>query len=288
LGNSANDGAPRIAVVTGIYDRMQDVLAKTGLGTVNESGRLVLGSESFDLFDGDDSLGEEYREFSELFQTDPTTGNARINNYDIVFINCGATEFSFVEVGPTYYADPEDNNVKTALFTYVTSGGRLYATDWAYDYIEQTFPEYIDFYGSESTVDRFEPELANAAEEGIEIDSNNATVLVDDLSSFLNNSSCGEGTTCLNNDGTLHVEGFLPAWAIIEGAHAESTGVTIYTEGFAPASVDYLDEESETRPLMVSIDIGEGKVFFSSYHTENLISTQLLPQERALQFLVFE
>lgn len=284
LGGSLDAGAANIAVVTGLFDSMEDVLAKTGLGSVNSIGKLILGSESFDLYDGDDSLESDYPDFSELFEIDSFTGNPRIYNYDIVFINCGASEYAFGD--STYAVDPEDSDVQSIIFDYVSSGGRLYATDWAYDYIEQTFPEYIDFFGSESITDPFEPEFANEAQEGISIDSENATVLDDNLRNYLSNVACDDSDTCLNSDGTLHVEGFLGAWAVMEGAHSNNAAVTFYTEGPAPTYLD--DAEDTVRPLMVSIDIGEGKVFFSSYHTENLFSTGLLPQERALQFLVFE
>ncbi len=286
LGGNLDAGAANIAVVTGQFDRMQDVLAKTGLGSVDFLGQLVLGTEVFDLYDGDDTLDSDYREFTELFAIDPATGNPRINNYDIVFINCGADEYGFSE--DTYSVDPEDADVKTAIYNYVNSGGRLYATDWAYDYIEQTFPEYIDFYGSESITDPFEPEFTNAAEEGVSIDSEDATILDDNLRTYLGNVECDGESTCLNSDGTLHVEGFLAAWAVMDGVHSMNSDVTIYTEGPAPTYQDDVDADPIDRPLMVSLNIGEGKVFFSSYHTENIMSTELLPQERALQFLVFE
>lgn len=286
LGGNIDAGAANIAVVTGQFDSMEDVLAKSGLGSVDFFGNLVLGSEAFDLYDGDDTLDSDYREFSELFEIDPSTGNPRINNYDIVFINCGANDYGFSD--ETFSVDPEDSEVQNIIFNYVNSGGRLYATDWAYDYIEQTFPEYIDFYGSESITDPFEPEYAHDAQEGISIDSESATILNDDLRTYLSNAECEDESTCLNSDGTLHVEGFLGAWAVMEGVHSMNSNVTIYTEGPAPTFSDDPEADPPIRPLMVSLSIGEGKVFFSSYHTESNFSTALLPQERALQFLVFE
>ena len=60
LGNllvpTGTPAATRMAVVTGYFDSVQDVLAKLGFGTVSPSGQLVAGSEQFDLFDGNDTL----------------------------------------------------------------------------------------------------------------------------------------------------------------------------------------------------------------------------------------
>lgn len=48
------------------------------------------------------------------------------------------------------------------------------------------------------------------------------------------------------------------------------------------------DGETFTKPLTASFAFGAGYVFFSSYHSEDRNSTGLLPQERVLQYLIFE
>ena len=44
------------------------------------------------------------------------------------------------------------------------------------------------------------------------------------------------------------------------------------------------------RPLTISFDLGAGRVTYTSYHTEPSFdgSAGFLPQERILQFIVFE
>jgi len=79
-----------MAVVTGDYDRMEDILAKLGFGSLNSWGQLELGTETFDLYDGNYSLpNASYRDFPDIFNDNDGDSKPDIYNYDIVFINCG-------------------------------------------------------------------------------------------------------------------------------------------------------------------------------------------------------
>src|SRR4030095_17030271 len=64
----------------------------------------------------------------------------RLSQYNLVFINCSMTSLKD-------YAHP--TLVKQNLYQYVQEGGRLYVTDWAYNYMEQApgFALYIFFEG---------------------------------------------------------------------------------------------------------------------------------------------
>lgn len=264
----------KMAVVTGFFDRMQDVLAKTGFGTVNTTagqvGELVLGTEQFDLYDGDNSLDASYPEIDALFADNG--GQAKIFDYDIVFINCDASEFNL-------------DLYKDTIRDYVEQGGRIYATDWAYDFVEQSFPEFIDFYGDD-TMAEGEAESPGLAEEGGTSEVLSASILSQPLIDFLQNVVCTDGD-CLNPDGqTIHVEDFLDGWAVMEGIHTNASA-NVWIEGDV-YTIDENEANSKARPLTVSFDAGQGRVIYSSYHTAHSGSTGLLPQERVLQFLVFE
>ncbi len=286
LSNELAEGGANIAVVTGLYDSIENVLAKSGLGGFDSTGALVLGTETFDLYDGDNSLTENYPGFAELLEKDSATGNANIFNYDIVFINCGAREFS----DSFYGLAPEAPRTKEILRDYVELGGRLYVTDLAYDFVEQTFPEFIDFYSPHGEDADHDPHIAeplNDAEQGeSDIVVEEADILNIVLQDYLMNVGCGDDNdeACLNENETMHVEGFLFGWAVMNGAHEGAEGVTFYTQG----EVDTFTETDVVKPLMVSFDVGAGRVFYSSYHTEDINSSGLLPQERTLQFLIFE
>jgi hypothetical protein len=286
---------PQIAVVTGVFDRMQDILAKTGLGDVDSNGQLVLGSEEFDIYDGDDgvTLGSQagdYPDFARLFDDDDEDDEENIYAYDIVFINCGVEQL-VVDGSVTIRNEPSalDFGVLGTLRGWVNDGGVLYCTDLAYDFVEQPFPEFIDFFGSNATA-ASDRETPGAAEAGFGRNpgetpavSTNATVLDSLLAGFLDAVTCRTGA-CRNTNGTVFITGFAPSWAVMNGPHS---GVPLKTWVQGPVAV--IDSATSVRPLTASFAHGHGTVHFSSYHTEeDNPSTGFTPQERILQFLVFE
>jgi len=294
---SAN--STKLAVVTGAFDRMEDVLAKLGFGTLDGSGSLQRGSETFDLFDGDQTLPFSYLRFSTLFEDGNGDGEPDLNNYDIVFLNCGADE-SFVLSEPVAgavgsrvahgHTRAESSAAamgqaeRDMLRDYVEQGGALYVTDLMYDYVEQVFPEFIDFYRS-NHVPTDQPEVAYVAEVGREGITTDASILDSDLRDWLAGVDCG-GASCLNSDGSVHIEGFLPGWALMRGPHPASP-VKFWAEGDV-SWIDLTQPSTGVMPLTATFEVGAGKVIFSSYHTEEEPTPQWTPQERILQYLVFQ
>lgn len=288
MPSSGSEVNANMAVVKGSYDRMQDILAKAGFGQIETSqssgnyGQLVPGTEQFDLFDSP----------SPLFTDNDGDGQKDIFNYDIVFINCGASQ------GPLYKAKTTGRSHvhakssgsatilsaedRAAIQDYVQQGGVLYTTDWAYDYIEQSFPSYVDYIGAPNTA-ADQPEPLDNAEQGtggIEVD---ATILQSQMEAWLSNVDCNGGQNCLNSDNTIHVTDFLSSWVVMEQPHSGAT-VTQWIE----ADVSWYSG-SGVRPLTVSFQAGDGEVFYSSYHTvESSFTPNWRPQERILQYLVFE
>ncbi len=280
LPSNPDQGAPRMAVVTGSYDRMEDILAKLGFGSLNPWGQLELGTETFDLYDGNYSLPDaEYRDFPEIFNDNDGDSKPDIYNYDIVFINCGNSYEYLLN-------DPDKVNI---LRDYVFSGGKLYVTDWSYDFVEQVFPEYIDFWGSDLTPET-DPENMQEAQVGDGGISTNAEVLDSTLRDWLKVVSCvdslGNPVDCIDPaTERVHIEGFLSQWAVMNGAHASKAGdVKFWVRG----NVSWYGG-SGVKPLTVTFKHGAGKVLYTSYHTEAsyLSGAGLLPQERILQYLVF-
>ncbi|MBU1023792.1 hypothetical protein KKB99_05880 [bacterium] len=250
----------KMLVVTGNYDNIEVVLAKLGLADVSEYGDLVYGTEKFTLIDGNSSLDDTtYQNFMDFF-ADP----ANYADYRTIFFNCGND----------YESDFFDNaDMVNGLRTWVQSGGRLYCTDWSYDFIEQLFPEFIDFYeGADGLTTT--PEEHGLAEQGDSFDQTNATILNANLLAWL------QAIGATNADDTVTIEGWLSGWAAID-----TIGTS--TAGWVEAPVWVMGTES-TRITTVTFESGTGIVFYSSYHTEELLSTEILPQERILQYFVFE
>ena len=261
------DNPEKLAVVTGGSDSMETVLTRAGFAP--------------DIFDGtslDDtypsflSLDDIYPSFLSLFEDGDASGSPDIYDYDIVFINCGNV-FEFQVL---------NDAAKVAILkNYVAIGGRLYVTDQAYNFVEQVFPEYIDFYGSDDTPAHL-PEAMYAALRGIGGVTYNATI-DNMLGNWLELQNCYNGASCLNADGTIHIEGFLPAWAMINGVHPNT-----------PEPVDVLVSvplaSGESMPLTVTFGHGLGRVLYTSYHTVSGSSyVNLTPQEHLLlQLITFD
>ena len=328
--SDAASGAARIAVVTGSYDRIQDLLAKMGMGELGEGtapfnapqssalaaasrhvhgphspthhqatsshalpqtlnamasgdpeacfelqdpqafcdcmeealgfpfcgdvppgGGLILGTETFDLYDGDNSLfGQDYPSVSALFEMHE--GQPRIFSYDIVYVNCGA-----IAPGP---------NEQTILAQYVAEGGVLYATDLASDWVAAIPGKVEPVQGT-----------------GLDMTGNTlpATVVDAPLASWLANVNCIDGA-CVDDTG-IDLIGFASGWHLLtpEG----DSNPTILTR----ADVSQAGFPGETdAALTFLLSHGEGQIIYSSYHTaEGTALDGYLPQERILEYLFF-
>jgi hypothetical protein len=264
----------RVAVVTGSHDRWQDVLASVGYGALDAQGRLQLGSEGFDLFDGDSSLPSTYPSFDALFDDADGDGRADVERYALVFINSGASES---RLGQSSRLD--------ALRRYVQAGGRLVVSDKAYDFIEQAFPRLIDFEGDDRR-DAEDAERMNAAQVGRDRFSTTAQ-LDGALGDWLAARPCAGGS-CLNGTGTALLDSFDDDWAVMSGPHA---GQAAAARVWARGPVSFRGQSTPVdRPLLVSFDVGAGRVSFSACRAPSGAGQLAAPLAvlRLLQFLVHE
>jgi len=109
---------PNIAVVSGEYDHIEDIISGMGLEYTLYNGQMG-STEYLNLLLNPDLMAE----------------------YDIIFFNCGmGTEWGSVE----YY-----DAVRANLRSFVLNGGSIYNSDWAYYMVEATFADKIDFYGDD-------------------------------------------------------------------------------------------------------------------------------------------
>jgi len=284
---SCNFDIARMAVVTGTYDEIENVLAKLGFGEVDEYGFLdMLQPFDFTLIDGNDSLGEDYEDFDDFI-----SDIENLNDYDIIFINCGNSNEDRL-------SDPD---VVARLQQYVEEGGKLYVTDWSYDFLENPFPSFLNFL--EGGEDPDTAEIHNDAQDGTGGITVDADVNNDVMASWLDGVTVNEGTIeedcygldddainahvgARNDDGTVTIGDFLGAWAVIEGIHdgfAESTNLWI------SGDISHSGGDLSGVPLTATKDVEEGRILYSSYHTAHSCTTPgFWPQERILQYLVFE
>jgi len=236
-----------VAVIVGDYDDFQ----------------LVLGNMGFANYELVDGLNE-----SEL-----TTFLLDIDamlEYDMIFFNGGHIEEEVI-----YEADGEDSpdegdtasssvevdstQIMENIKTYVSEGGTVYASDWAYDVVEIGWPDAIDFVGEDT-----DPDAAQLGE-------------YDDLSADVADQTLAEWL----DSQTMEIEYDLPVWPPIE----EVSGyVTTHLTG----DVSYREGQDTTEltdvPLLVSFSSGNGRVVFSTFRVaKNGTSDMML----ALQYMMY-
>lgn len=255
------DQLPSIAVVTGNWDHIEDVLYNIGLVDP------VTQEPLFDIIDGNDIMdrnpnhghhhaGETANRtnpflvpnvdfgFSDFIQNPDL-----LDNYDIIFLNCGLNE--------------SKTDFSNNLTDYISNGGLMYATDWAFKYLNDITDDgaqYMSFYdpyksgNSVSTEAQIlNPDLIDWISENFDIDIPNATVTIDE---------------------------FLSGWQVVDTYDPETVLPWLY------GPVEY-DNISEDKHLAYTFLHGDGGVLYSSFHTENN-TTDATTVERLMQYMVFE
>ena len=130
---------PRIALVPGAWDRLEDVIGKMGIGEVNTDGAFQGDSAptQLELYSGD---GGRYVPFPPQSPFDPPyqykgtvadlfSDVEKLSQYHIIFIPCGGdTEYTG---DADEYGLLQDPAVRDRIAEYVRRGGKLYITDWS-------------------------------------------------------------------------------------------------------------------------------------------------------------
>lgn len=227
--------AMNIAVIVGAYDDMELMLDN-------------MGFLNYTIIDGTDE--DELRSFL----LDP----ANLEPYDVLFFNGG-----FVEEGVIYNtSDPTDLTPYTVhgiLEEYVWEGGSVVASDWAYDVVEQVWPDAIDFLGDDN--------IPNAAQLG-DYGTVEAAVTDSSVVDFI-------------GQDRLTIEYDLPVWPPMlstqDYVSVHLRGNVTYREGQTTSSL-------ESAPLLVSFSGGHGRVAFSTFR---LAANQSPAMQATFQYIMY-
>lgn len=266
MDKANGDDVPKMAVMLGAWDPIEVVLARMGMkATITK-----------DLLGKAQVLGKDAPSFAiygvhGLFEMSPypnpvqlITDPKEISKYHIVFLPCsGGTNSG--DTGPKcssiYNSDPR---VKSTITDFVQKGGRLYVSDWSYEYVRQLFPGYISWSGENSTI----------------------------------GSACGGGggdQSVSRSDAGLdawlraqsqNLTAVKDAWTSIRsvqdrmGPDADGKTVKITPKVWVEASA----------PVTTSVQHGCGRVMYTTYHTQPTSQTSgaLEPQALALLYLILE
>ena len=148
------------------------------------------------------------------------------------------------------------NNIRN----YVAAGGSVYASDWAYDVVEQAWPEAIDFVGAD--------EIPNAAQLGMD---GMVTAQIPDNAL----------ATWLERD-ELPISYDLPVWPPI--ADVTSGSVNVHLQGRVEYRVGQNPQSLPASPLLVSFASGEGRVAYATFRiAENAAPEVVL----TLQYMMY-
>ena len=210
---------PNIAVVTGDFDHIEDIIDEMGL--------------EFTEFRGTGG-STEYRDF--------LTDSAAMSEFDIIFVNCGAS---------TEWLTTHREEIRGNLRGFVEAGGSLYASDWAYYFVELPFPGKIDFYGDDSS--------AGDAQYGW-LGLVTANVVDPVMQAIVGSTSAS-----INFD--------LSSWAVSESL---SPDVDVLLQ----ANVEVMDlwggrSVIPNAPIAARFDMGAGRVIYTAFHNEHQETTTI-------------
>lgn len=212
----------KIAVITGDWDEIEAILTELGL--------------EYDLYDGDSNQSE-----AEAFLAD----GAKMKEYDIIFFDCGGDHDEIL-----FSAEPL---IVGNLQQFVAGGGSVYASDWAFVYVEWPWPSAIDFVGGDKN--SFGAKLGMPG-------TIQGSVTDPALAAFL-----GKSLVSINYD--------LAAWVAVQGAPATTE---VHLTGDVPLVGNGV-------PLMLSHSPGAGKVLYTTFHNEKQVTGDMI---QILKFLVFQ
>jgi hypothetical protein len=292
---------PNIALASGSYDAMEDILGKMGIGAVDTSGAFngPSAAGNFAVYSNGGSIDNVAVASLASLVEDYNT----LRQYHILFIPCS---YQTYQSGSGLSGAPPI--VLQNIRQFVSDGGKLYVTDWSGEYVDNVFPEQIRFASDHDTpASAWSGTAWNTAlfsdsdgwpsytsEHALALDPDIAQWLHGQYGPIVNNGTYSVGTY---DASAFEVEG---NWDHIEETVAVQLGLD--NEGFpiidTPRNFIIGDEygnpstcigNTGCKPLTVTFEpVGCGRVLYSTYHTTESTHTGLVPQERVLAYLIME
>jgi hypothetical protein len=268
MDKANGDDIPKIAIVVGAWDPIEIVLARMGLdakitqGLFGKSQVLSKDASAFAIY-GIQNLGEVSPYPSPITLL---TTPSEIEKYHMVFFPCSGSSNSDPGSGPqcngVFAFDPK---VTSTIEGFVKKGGRVYASDWSYEYVRQIFPGFVTWKGENQ-------QIGSACMNG---GGEQAAPPVDaDLAAWL--AAQGQSLTTVKD-----------AWTYISDVHPtldhDANGKP-YTE--TPKVWVHADSD----PATTSFKHGCGRVLYTTYHTQPTAEANapLEPQALSLLYLILE
>lgn len=246
------DTIPKMAIVTGQWDAVDLTLAKLGLASTKAG---LFGQEEVDRAK---PHGFDYIEG--FAATDFMKNPAEMSKYHIIFKPCSESDGTTCKT----YSPADEAAVQNALREYVAKGGKVYATDYSYEYVRRTWPGFITWQGETS-------QTGSACNGG----GSDGPAEVPD-------SGMGAWLSALGHkDWEIHESWTgLQKVSPMQGLDPDGNTVTITPKV-------WVQTKAGGKPATVSFESGCGRVMYSTYHTE-AGKSETIPQQMALLYVLLE
>lgn len=279
---------PRMAVAVGEWDSIECVLGHIGLAKSEFTS--PLGSGAVHLYENEKPGGVGAP--GGVSVSTLLTNLTKMLDYNLIFLNCSDDEQSRGLLA--------DAGVRKNLAEYVTRGGRLYVTDWSYDFIQQ-LPEFSPFicFNDDKPCTVTTPHGFHQAT--VPLRTGSETVFYADVDqSTPGGRALAAWLTKLPKPivgGKVRIEDPVATFVLIQQLAQDPIK-------YPATSWLGADLKMKRRPVSVSFDYPPGpaacgRVLFSSYHTRGhddhavqfpayCAKGDALPQEHVLEYLIFE
>jgi hypothetical protein len=242
-----------------IDPEMTTLPAKTNAARGDNTPRMAILKDDADFDHIDESL--QKLGISEMVKkTDRTLleNEAELMKFQIVFVPCGMSD------DPT----PANATAKANMQKFVEAGGKLYVTDWSYEFVRQPFAGFLKWEGETPELGSATGEMWDAPAQAVDPGLRDWLNAVGDTSFEV----VGNWTTIASVNPTM-------------GKNAKGDPVLVTPKVWVTAT-----KEGKSTPTTVSFENKCGRVLFSTYHTESGFggSSDLLAQEKALLYVLLE
>jgi hypothetical protein len=287
---------PRVAVVLGSDDRIENVLGKIGFGTMSNN---ALTSSAGEL--------AVYQNLNGRARPVPAgevagTGNDLVGNlaamkrFHIIFFACSTAELNMSAA------------VRRNVREYVNAGGKIYVTDWAGEVMDQAFPPQVTFHSysgsGADTVGTYDPialtdnitRAGNANGTGTPFETTDSRPADADLKTWLGLQSAPTPASAtarpidvdagfLIDHHYNRINALTPVQVGVDDQGAPIINTPkVWLEGSARGGT-----AGQKYPYSVTFEpTGCGRVLYSTYETSGTAHPSLFPQERVLLFLIME
>lgn len=250
------DDIPKILIGTTIQDNIEETFSKLGLDVI-----FVERAE-----EDSDSI-QVVRSWETMLDA------TMLSHQHMVFVPCTTDAQDMWRV--------ERQELRDNLRTFAKAGGRVYITDWSYDWLTRTWPGYatIQDKASPNPVTPSDPICKGCMNDHWDAP---ATSQDADLSAWLSEVSPNTPFVAKGNFSRLLSVQPAPG-EDIDGNPVSVTPKVWVTAETSPSAGGPMG----SYPTTISFPDKCGKVLFSTYHTEGN-TADLLPQEKALFYLVLE